>query len=63
MQSYTKATEWFLRAAEQGIVEAQFNLGEIYEKNLEVTNLEELAAKWYRMAADQDDARAQFNSV
>ena len=30
-QSYTKAIEWFKKAAGQGNVDAQFNIGRMYE--------------------------------
>lgn len=53
--------EDFLRLAEQGVAEAQFNLGICYNSGLGVTKDYEEAVKWYRKAAEQGFADAQFN--
>ena len=55
-QDFEAAVEWFRKAAEQGLAEAQLVLGA--QCKIE-ENLEE-AAKWYRKAAEQGDAKAQF---
>jgi len=48
-----EAAGWFLKAAVQGNVDAQFNLGVMYEFGEGiVVNFTE-AARWYRKAADQ----------
>jgi len=55
------AANYWKRAAEQGCVEAQFNLGVSYEFNKEFgINIVE-AVKWYRRAAEQGDLVAQYN--
>lgn len=55
-----KITE--LRAqAEQGIAEAQHDLGVLYHNGLGVPQDHEEAAKWFRKAAYQGYAQARFN--
>lgn len=49
------------QAAESGDVEAQTNVGEIYERGMGVAPDHAEAAKWYRKAADKNYARALFN--
>ncbi|WP_116807510.1 caspase family protein [Steroidobacter cummioxidans] len=51
----------WMQAAESGDLEAQTNVGEIYERGLGVAPDYEAAAKWYRKAADKNYARALFN--
>ncbi len=46
-------------AAEQGDVEAQFNLGLKYDTGEGVPENNPEAVRWYRMAAEQGDATAQ----
>jgi TPR repeat protein len=46
--------------AEQGNVEAQLRLGLMYHKGLGVTADSAKAMKWLRLAADQENAQAQF---
>ena len=51
-----------LRAsAEQGDVDAQFNLGVMYAEGYGVPQDYVEAGTWYRLAAGQGDAKAQFN--
>jgi uncharacterized protein len=47
--------------ADQGIADAQYNLGVLYDNGQGVSQDYVEAAKWYRKAADQGDASAQFN--
>jgi uncharacterized protein len=49
------------KAAEQGSVESQFNLGLMYSEGNGVTRDYAEAAKWFRKAADQGLAVAQFS--
>ena len=49
------------RAAEQGNVIAQFNLGVRYDDGEGVKQNREEAVKWYRKAAEQGNVFAQFN--
>ena len=52
---------WYRKAADQGIAEAQFNLGVMYRDGQGVTQDYAEAVKWFRKAADQGNADAQFN--
>jgi len=57
------AARWFLKAAEQGNVEAQYNLGLLYGQNdgsVEILVDEAEAVRWYRKAAEQGLAAAQY---
>ena len=49
------------RWANQGIAEAQFNLGLIYDNGEGVRQDYSKAAQWYEKAANQGIAEAQFN--
>jgi tetratricopeptide (TPR) repeat protein len=51
----------WMQTAESGDVEAQTNVGEIYERGMGVAPDYEAAAKWYQKAADKNYARALFN--
>lgn len=51
----------WLQAAESGDVEAQTNVGEIYERGMGVEPNYAAAAQWYQKAADKGYARALFN--
>ena len=57
-QDYGEAVKWFRKAAEQGNVDAQFNLGLCYEYSKGVAKDIDEAAKWYRKAAEQGNADA-----
>jgi uncharacterized caspase-like protein len=51
----------WLQTAENGDVEAQTNVGEIYERGMGVAPDYATAAQWYQKAADQGNSRALFN--
>ena len=57
---YSKAIEWYRRAADQGHVEAQAALGELYGQGKGVVQDYSKAAVWLRRAADQGHKYAQF---
>ena len=61
LQDRRKAAEWFQKAAAQGVVEAQFNLGTMYEAGIGVRKDEKKALEWFAKAAGQGFADAQFN--
>ena len=44
------------KAADQGHVNAQLNLGNMYEKGRGVAQSDMEAVRWYRTATDQGDA-------
>ena len=56
-----EALKWYRRAAEQGVAEAQFNLGNLYCTGQGVPQDLAEARKWYLKAAEQGDAEAQYN--
>jgi len=53
--------KWFTLAAEQGHVDAQYNLGQIHRLGKGVPKNDKTAVKWFTLAAEQGDAKAQFN--
>ncbi|HLQ13630.1 MAG TPA: caspase family protein [Steroidobacteraceae bacterium] len=58
---YKSALRIWMQAAEAGDVEAQNNVGEIYERGLGDVPNYAAAAIWYQKAADQHYSRALFN--
>ena len=60
-QDYAKAAEYFMRAAIQGLPDAQYNLGALFDKGLGVPKDPVRAAIWYHSAAEQGHASAQLN--
>lgn len=57
---YALAHELWLDRAEQGDVDAQINLGHLYERGLGVERDRGRALEWYRSAAEQGSADAQY---
>ena len=60
-QDYSAAMKWCRMAADQGLAEAQINVGRMYFEGMGVAQDYSAAMKWYRMAADRGDANAQYN--
>jgi hypothetical protein len=58
---YLEAVTWYRRAADQGNVLAQFNLGTMYHQGQGVPQDYAQALTWYRRAAAQGEAVAQYN--
>ena len=58
-QNYSKAREWFEKAAKQGHARAQFNLGFMYANGSGVEQSDSLAMRWYGRAAAQGDDEAK----
>ena len=58
-KDYVEAVKWWRKAAEQGDVFAQYNLGLSYRNGCGVPEDDTEAVKWFRKAAEQGDARAQ----
>lgn len=56
---YAEAAKWFQKAADQGIAEAQFNLGAMCYNGFGVPQDYAEAMKWFQKAADQGNAQAQ----
>jgi TPR repeat protein len=59
-QNYEQAVKWYTKAAEQGEVYAQFNLGSMYRNGQGVPQNGTEAVKWYTKAAEQGDVMAQI---
>jgi TPR repeat protein len=55
------AAKEFRTAAEAGDVEAQFNVGLMYERGMGVSKNERESLVWYRKSAEQGNSNAQFN--
>ncbi|MCI0701156.1 MAG: serine/threonine-protein kinase [Planctomycetia bacterium] len=60
-QDFVKAREWYEKAAAQGNVNAQNNLGVLYARGEGVEQDYAKAREWYEKAAEQGHAPAQFN--
>ena len=61
VENKAKAVKWYRRAAEQGNVDAQYSLGDMYARGDGVPEDDAEAVKWLRLAAEQDHADAQFS--
>ncbi len=57
---YATALRLWRPYAARGDVEAQYNLGALYDQGLGVPQDDAQAVKWYRLAAAQGDADAQY---
>ncbi len=60
-QDYFTALELLYPLAEEGVVEAQFMMGEMFRQGLGVSQSKAEAAKWMKRAADQGHAKARFH--
>jgi len=60
-QSYDKAMEWYLKAADQGHPDALFDIGKMYSNGEGVPQSHEEAMDWYQKAANQGHSGAQYN--
>ena len=56
-----EAVKWYRKAAEQGLVGAQYNLGQMYYKGEGAPKDFKEAVKWYRKAAEQGGVYAQVS--
>ena len=56
-----EAVKWYRLAAEQGNVDAQYNLGDMYARGDGVPEDDAAAVKWLRLAAEQGHADAEFS--
>jgi S1-C subfamily serine protease len=61
-KDYKTAYKLLPPLAEQGVAEAQYNLGNLYQHGLGVSKDLEEAFKWYRLAAEQGDDCAQLST-
>ena len=58
---YATALRIFRQFADQGVADAQLNLGVMYKRGKGVPEDYASAVKWFRKAADQGYASAQYN--
>jgi len=58
---YATALKEWTPLAKQGMAEAQYNLGIIYDNGFGVVQNYQTAVKWYTLAAEQGYASAQYN--
>jgi TPR repeat protein len=56
-ENYRAAVEWFRRAADQGYLEAQNALGDLYDAYVGANLIE--VHKWYNLAAIAGDSKAE----
>ena len=61
VQDRTKSVKWYRRSAEQGHIESQIRLAQIYQLGSEVEEDCSEASRWYRRAAEQGDSGAQYS--
>ena len=61
-QDYSKAMEWFQKAADAGNATAMFNIAMMYENGDGVPADQAAAREWYQKAADagNEDAKAKL---
>ena len=59
-QDYKTAVKWYALAAEQGLANAQYNLGRMYSLGQGVNQDDKQAAEWVTRAAEQGHAEAQL---
>jgi len=55
---YSLAAGWYRKAAEQGFVDAQLRLGQLYEQGTGVPRDSVTAMAWYLRASDQGQSGA-----
>lgn len=60
-QDYSKAFNLYLKAAERGNDEAQYNLAVMYDRSKGVEKNIDKALEFYRLAAKQNNSEALFN--
>lgn len=60
-ENFEEAASWYRKAAEQGVSEAQNNLGVMYKDGQGVDQDYNEAARWFLLAAQQDNTLAQLN--
>jgi len=58
-QSDEEAFQWYSKAADQGLAQAQYNLAEKFEHGRGVAQSDEEAVQWYRKAAEQGHLQTQ----
>lgn len=60
-EEYVKAAEWYRKAAEMGLADAQNTLGVMYTDGKGVEKDDVMAVQWYRKAANQSHHWGEYN--
>ena len=60
-RDFSRAAEWFEKAARRGLAVAQYRLGTLYERGRGVTRDAKEALKWYEKAARAGNVKAMHN--
>jgi tetratricopeptide (TPR) repeat protein len=60
-KEYAEAAKWYRLAADQGLADAQYKLGSMYDSGGRLKRDYPEAAKWYRLAANQGDGDGQLS--
>lgn len=60
-EDFAEAALWYRKAAEQGVSQAQNNLGVMYKDGQGVRQDFSEATRWFQMAAQQNNTLAQLN--
>ena len=63
IQDHVKAFEWYYLSAEQGFVNAQYNLGSMYAKGEGVAKDETLSYLWWNIAGASGHKKAEINKA
>ena len=58
-QNYSQAIKWYTRAAKQGYIRAQYNLGLMYENGEGVVRNMHVAIEWYKKLLIREMIRAK----
>ena len=58
--NYKEAAMWFRKSAEQGLANAQYNLGKMYFEGRGLVQSDSEAVKWLRKASEQGVAEASY---
>lgn len=58
---YKKAVEWYEKAANQGFIDAQFNLGSMYFNGQGVRQDKKVAKEWFGKVCDSGDQEGCHN--
>ena len=59
-QNYVEAVEWYVKVAEQGDVNVQVKLGDIFYNGQAIPKNNAIAERWYRMAAEKGNEKAKL---
>lgn len=59
-QNHQEAAQWYRKAAEQGDIDAQYNIAQMSYKGDGIQKNYEEAAKWYRKIAESGDSYGQY---